>query len=104
MESVEMGFAGYWENTMKTSRFVFSLGLILGLPLSVSALASGPTSTLYAVNYGEFAGPVSGLDLIQGTNESSFATGNSVDTCIAAAGDIRTFGYSFNLTGSRFNL
>ena len=91
---------------MNTSRFVFSLGLSLGLLLSGSAqAATGPTSTLYAVNYGEFGGgSISGLDLIQGTNENSFATGNSVDTSIAAAGDIRTFGYSQNLTGSRFNL
>lgn len=90
---------------MKTLRFGFLVGLMLELLLSGSARAAGPTSTLYAVNYGEFGGgTVSGLDLIQGTNESSFATGNSVDTCIATAGDVRTFGYSFNLTGSRFDL
>jgi hypothetical protein len=90
---------------MNSSRFVFPLGLILGLPLAGSALAAGPTSTLYLMNYGEFAGgSVSGLDLIQGMSESSFATGNSVDTAIAAAGDIRSFGYSLNLTGSRFDL
>jgi hypothetical protein len=90
---------------MNTSRFVFSAGFTIGLLLSGSALASGPTSTLYVMNYGEFGGgAVSGLDLVQGSNENSFATGNSVDTTIAAAGDIRTFGYSQNLTGSRFNL
>lgn len=81
----------------------YLLSTVLGALLAHSALAVGPTSTLYLVNYGEF-GPSTGLDLIQGLSESSFATGNSVDTCIAASGDIRTFGYSTGLSGTRFNL
>ena len=74
------------------------------LLLACSALgATGPTSTLYLVNYAEFSNGT-GLDLIQGLTESSFPTGNQVDTCIAAFGDIRTFGYSPNDVGGRFNL
>jgi hypothetical protein len=70
------------------------------------ALAAGPTSTLYVMNYGEFGGgSVEGLDLFQGLTESSFPTGNSTDTCIAVAGgDVRTFGYTNGYSGSRFNL
>jgi len=77
---------------------------LLGL-LGASAFAAGPTSTLYAMNYGEFSGgAVVGLDLIQGLAESSFATGNNIDICIAVSGDVRTMGYGATTSGSRFNL
>jgi hypothetical protein len=90
---------------MWPGRLISSLGMILGILAAGSALAAGPTSTLYLMNYGEFAGgTVSGLDLVQGVTANSFATGNSVDTAIAASGDIRSFGYSLNLVGSRFDL
>jgi hypothetical protein len=79
------------------------LGVVFGALSGSLAWAAGPTSTLYLVNYAEFGGST-GLDLIQGLSESSYVSGNSVDTCIAAAGDIRTFGYSTALSGSRFNL
>jgi MYXO-CTERM domain-containing protein len=73
--------------------------------LPVSALASGPTSTLYLMNYGEFSsGTVVGLDLIQGVTENSYATANASDVNLAVYGDVRTFGYFVNDPGSRFDL
>jgi hypothetical protein len=67
--------------------------------------ATGTTSTLYITSYGEFAGGTSGgLDLVQGLTVNSFPTGNQVDICIAAAGDIKTMGYTTGDIGSRFNL
>jgi hypothetical protein len=84
--------------------------LRIGLPLSLglitaSALASGPTSKLYITSYGEFAGgTVTGLDIVQGLSENSFATGNSVDICIGVYNDVRTMGYSTGDQGSKFNL
>src|SRR2546423_9171993 len=93
---------------MNSSRCVFSLGLTFSLLLADSALAAvGPTSTLYLMNYGEFSGGlIMGLDRIQGNTVNSSPTGNQFDTCIAASGDIRTYGYSsmFADAGSRFDL
>jgi hypothetical protein len=89
----------FWRRFLLSAGSVGLLGALTGTP----ALAVGPTSILYLINYGEF-GASTGLDLIQGLSESSFATANSVDTCIAASGDIRTFGYSSPEPGSRFNL
>src|SRR5689334_3265118 len=67
--------------------------------------ATGPTGTLYLMNYGEFSGgTVVGLDLVQGNTFNAFPTGNPVDICIAAFGDIRTYGYVPGMAGSRFNL
>jgi hypothetical protein len=81
------------------------LALSLTALLTVPALAIGPTSALYLMNYGEFAGgTVVGLDRIQGNTVNSFPTGNPVDICIAASGDIRTYGYVPGDAGSRFNL
>lgn len=72
---------------------------------SALALAVGPTGTLYAMNYGEFAaGAEVGLDRIQGASFASSSTGNSLDICIAAYGDVRTTGYSQTFSGSRFDL
>src|SRR6266542_6971086 len=89
-----------------SARLGLGLSLMLGLVLTASALgATGPTSTLYLTSYGEFGGgTVCGLDLVQGINVSSYSNGNAVDICIAAAGDIRTMGYSSGDSGSRFNL
>src|SRR6266446_7044405 len=85
-----------------------SLGLAFGTLLAGSArAATGPTSMLYLMNYGEFSGgTVMGLDRVQGITVNSTPTGNPVDTCIAASGDIRTYGYSsmFADAGSRFDL
>lgn len=91
---------------MNSSRFLFSLGLALGTLLAGSASAAvGPTSTLYLMNYGEFSGgTVMGLDRIQGNTVNSSPTGNNIDTCIAASGDIRTYGYAPTTAGSRFDL
>jgi hypothetical protein len=90
---------------MNSLRFVFPLGLTLGALLAGSAFAAGPTSTLYLMNYGEFSsGSVVGLDLIQGVSENSYATGNSADVNLAVFGDVRTFGYFINTSGSRFDL
>lgn len=88
---------------MNPSRLLLPIGLA---SLAGLAPAAGPTSTLYLTNYGEFSGGnVTGLDLVQGVTESSFATSNQLDICIAVAGgDVRTMGYSFNDAGSRFNL
>lgn len=74
--------------------------------LTGSALAVGPTSTLYVMNYGEFGGgTLVGLDLFQGASETSFPTSHGVDICIGVAGgDVRTMGYSGGDSGSRFNL
>jgi hypothetical protein len=77
--------------------------LALASLFATPVLAVGPTSTLYLMNYGEFGASV-GLDLIQGATESSFSTGNPVDISIAAAGDIRTYGYVLSTAGSRFDL
>src|ERR1051326_8709104 len=53
------------------------LFLVLMACASVPALAVGPTSTLYVMNYGEFSGgTVVGLDLFQGATETSYPTGN----------------------------
>jgi hypothetical protein len=90
---------------MNSSRFIVAIGLTLAALPADSALAAGPTSTLYLMNYGEFSnGSVVGLDLIQGATENSYATGNSADVNIAAFGDIRTFGYFVSTPGSRFDL
>jgi hypothetical protein len=56
------------------------------------------------MNFGEY-GSVQGLDLFQGLSESSYPSGNFVDTCIGVAGgDVRTMGYTDTYSGSRFNL
>jgi hypothetical protein len=92
---------------MNSSRLASLLTLALSALWAVSGLAAptGPTSTLYLVNYGEFSGGnISGLDLVQGLTENSFPTGNLVDTAIAASGDIRTMGYVLSESGSRFGL
>src|SRR2546421_1857505 len=91
---------------MNPSRLLVPLSIaltaLLGWP---AAGATGPTSTLYLMNYGEFGGgTVVGLDLIQGNTVNSFPTGNPVDICIAASGDIRTYGYTPGDVGSRFSL
>lgn len=80
--------------------------LFSGVLLSGSALAVGPTSTLYVMNYGEFSGgTVVGMDLFQGAGEVSYPTGNGVDICLGiAGGDVRTMGYSGGDSGSRFDL
>jgi len=82
------------------------LFLVLMACASDPALAVGPTSTLYVMNYGEFGGgTVVGLDLFQGATETSYPTVNPVDISIAVAGgDVRTMGYSGGDSGSRFNL
>lgn len=88
-------------------RCFFARAVILSSGLSAAALAAGgPTSTLYVLNYGEFAGGSSvGLDLFQGLSESSYPTGNQVDICIGiAGGDVRTMGYGSGDSGSRFGL
>jgi hypothetical protein len=74
--------------------------------LSAPALAVGPVSMLYAMNYGEFGGGTTvGLDLFQGVSETSYPTGNGLDICIGVAGgDVRTMGYTGGYSGSRFNL
>src|SRR5262245_31454472 len=84
----------------------FFLCLILAIvSAGTSTAAVGPTSTLYLMNYGEFAGGnVVGLDMIQGLSVASVPTGNSIDICIAAYGDIRTYGYVLATAGSRFDL
>jgi len=65
----------------------------------------GPTSKLYLMNYGEFSGgAIVGLDMLQGNTFNSVPTGNSIDICIAASGDIRTYGYVPTTAGSRFDL
>lgn len=86
------------------TRIRFATPLLLA-SLAGSALAVGPTSTLYITNYGEFgSGNTLGLDLVQGASESSYAISNNVDICIACAGDVRTMGYGFGDAGSRFDL
>jgi hypothetical protein len=89
---------------IRAMQAIAALGLIA--VLVGPALAAGPTSTLYVMNFGEFAGgTVQGLDLFQGLSESSFPSGNFVDTCIGVAGgDVRTMGYTDTYSGSRFNL
>ncbi len=78
--------------------------LLLLVLIAQSGLAAiGPTSRLYLMNYSEF-GPSTGLDMIQGNTFSSVPTGNTVDMCIAASGDIRTYGYGLGDSGSRFDL
>jgi hypothetical protein len=72
--------------------------------LATGAIAfTGPTSTLYLMNYGEFGSNV-GLDMLQGNTFNSVSTGNPIDICIAASGDIRTYGYVPATAGSRFSL
>src|SRR5712675_1106882 len=92
------------QRNMHLSRFLITS--FLSTLASISAVAAvGPTSTLYLMNYGEFGGgTVVGLDLIQGNTVNSFPTGNPVDICIAASGDIRTYGYVPGQAGSRFDL
>ncbi len=85
--------------------FLFCVLMVCTSWASSALGASGPTSTLYITSYGEFAGGTSGgLDLVQGLMVNSFPTGNPVDICIAAAGDIRTMGYTTGDIGSRFTL
>jgi hypothetical protein len=93
-------------NTLSTMKPAHSfLAFSLAAFLSSSAFGAGPTSTLYLMNYGEFGGGTTvGLDLIQGNTVNSFPTGNPVDICIAASGDIRTYGYVPGQAGSRFGL
>jgi len=89
---------------MYSARYFLALGIaLLG---AARTLAIGPASTLYVTNYGEFGGgTIVGLDLFQGASMSSFPTGNGVDICIgAAAGDVRTMGYSGGDAGGRFSL
>jgi hypothetical protein len=89
---------------MNKPKALFTLAICL-LFASSTVAATGPTSTLYLMNYGEFGGgTVVGLDLIQGNTFSAFPTGNPVDICIAASGDIRTYGYVPGQSGSRFSL
>ena len=83
------------------------LKLTSGTPCrSTAALAApGPTSTLYITNYLELGdGTVTGLDLVQGVNESSFPTGFPLGIDIAVYGDVRTMGYSENNQGEKFDL
>ena len=88
-----------------SARIVLTLIAVLALWSHPALAAIGPTSTLYITNYGEFSsGTICGLDLVQGVTINSYPTGNSVDICIAAAGDIRTMGYSGGDSGSRFAL
>ncbi len=90
---------------MNSMRLVFcGLSFIYAFASSARA-ATGPTSMLYLMNFGEFSGgTVMGLDMIQGNTVNSVPTGNFVDTCIAASGDIRTYGYAPGQAGSRFDL
>jgi hypothetical protein len=84
------------------SPMVTAFALLLAGP---ALAATGPTSTLYLMNYGEFGGgTVVGLDRIQGNTFNASPTGNPVDICIAASGDIRTYGYVPSTSGSRFDL
>lgn len=80
--------------------------MVLGCWGSSALAVTGPTSTLYVTNYGEFgSGTIVGLDRFQGLSLNSSPTGNGVDICIGAAGgDVRTMGYSGGDSGSRFNL
>src|SRR2546429_305246 len=89
---------------MASARIVLTLIALLALWTRPAPAAIGPTSTLYLTNYSEFGVSVCGLDLVQGVTINSYPTGNSVDICIAAAGDIRTMGYSGGDSGSRFSL
>jgi len=90
---------------MKTSRLhLLVVSALVGF-LGGTALAVGPTSTLYVTNYGEFGGGnLTGLDLIQGASEASFPTSYSLDIDIAVYGDVRTMGYSTTNKGSQFDL
>ena len=84
-----------------------ALSILAALALvAAPAAAVGPTSPLFVMNYGEFGGgTLVGLDRFQGASETSFSTSHGVDICIAAAaGDIRTMGYSGGDAGSRFAL
>lgn len=84
------------------NRLPFSL--TFGL-LATTTFATGPTSTLYVTNYGEFAsGNEVGIDRIQGVTESSTTTGSLLDICIAVSGDVRTTGYSATFAGNKFDL
>src|SRR5438067_1652267 len=85
MQHLDIKLLSAAEKPMRRTTLCFAFtGLVAG-----SALAVGPTSTLYAMNYGEFSGGnVVGLDLIQGVTESSFATGNNIDICLAVSGDV----------------
>ncbi|MBS1718001.1 MAG: PEP-CTERM sorting domain-containing protein [Armatimonadetes bacterium] len=83
----------------------FNSLLLASLAMCSSALAVGPTSTLYIMNYGEFAGGNEvGLDRVQGAGEAGSTTGNNLDICPAVWGDVRTMGYADTNSGSRFDL
>ena len=84
----------------------FLLAALAATTLATGALAApGPTSTLYITNYLELGdGTVTGLDLVQGVNESSFPMSFPLGIDIAVYGDVRTMGYSENDQGEKFDL
>jgi hypothetical protein len=91
---------------MNRSHFSCLFAALLGAALASPALAApGPTSTLYITNYLELGdGTVTGLDLVQGVNETSNPTSFPLGIDIAVYGDVRTMGYSQNDQGERFDL
>jgi hypothetical protein len=99
-------FFPHSDTPMKTRNPVCSCTAVAAFLLfTANVLASGTTSPLYLMNYGEFAGgTVVGLDIVQGVNANSYPTGNGSDVDIAVYGDVRTFGYFPGDPGSRFDL
>lgn len=90
---------------MKSPKACRLLTVLLIAALAAPALAVGPTSTLYVMNYQELAGnTVTGLDLIQGPSETSFPTTYALGITIAVYGDVRTMGYSGGDQGEQFTL
>ena len=75
----------------------------LAFSVAISTFASGPTSTLYAVNTLEY-GANNGLDRIQGASFNTGTTGNNNDYGLAVWGDVRTVGYFGGAVGSQFAL
>jgi hypothetical protein len=93
------------QSSLMKLRTLFLASAIVLLSIGVSRAYTGPTSILYLMNYGEYSGgTVVGLDMLQGNTFNSVPTGNPVDICIAASGDIRTYGYVPSTSGSRFDL
>ena len=91
---------------MKPSNHSIVLAIaLLAAFCSQAQAASGPTSTLYIMNYGEFnSGNSTGLDIIVGNTVTSYNTNYLIDIDIAVYGDVRTQGYSDTTQGDRFDL
>jgi len=90
---------------MNKSQLLAASAAALLLSLATEALAVGPTSTLYVMNYQELSGnTVTGLDLIQGPSETSYPTSFQLGINIAVYGDVRTMGYTDTNQGEKFDL